>query len=641
MTIHRVPRSKPATARQLALCAALIAIACSCAVPTRDVAQSTQGSRVVAALPLSVAGVSYADVGREDHEAWGPSALRAADDGTFWIADAAADRLVHLDAQGKPLNGLSLAGHVVGARDVLVRDADLFVLDGSAMWPHVVRYSLDGALLEDVALPGAPESVIDGFLPSPDDRVLLHAGGVAVYELEKGAIAAEPHAFALGDRRFALEFADAESNDEIGHTLDIDTGRGTAHIELEHFVSSVRLLRAMPNGDSFFSLEEVAFEPKVLVDATVLHLDPGGNVLGRARVPVADQFVFVEHAVSVDPNGRLFALHTLESGAELVEVAWHDVLEPVLDQRAALAWQAQPDDAEEGSAGRGALPLLEQNGDVGATALALEAGACRTTKAMESKGFEYVNSATWLSKKNMDRANTRCEGRGVPRYFSEAKTTPKANRDAVCSGDSPGTGYECIRSVPYDWGGADTVASYQKAMGKNLQSGDIDTKLPVAENAGNTGIESCSHGTDCSGFVTRAWDIPSYYSGVSRATTKSLAKYSTSISDGKKSHPGCMPGKQMKNADPVQRAEITAGCKNASVKIQLGDILLKAGSHVTMFRKFGTASDLNVDSVKIDGKYPFHFEATESRSYDRVSYDHWPWSRFDSFEPRRFSQVCK
>lgn len=605
---------------------ALACTAAGCALPSAEPEAAAPDPGIVASLSLGEGEIHYANVGLEDHEAWGPSALRAADDGTFWIADAAANRLVHVGRDGHVAGAISLAGHVTGARDLLVRDNDLFVLDGSAMWPHVVRYSLAGSVLDDAELPSSAETLVDGFLPSPDGRVLLHAGGVAVFEWRDGVIAGTLEAYTLGAQRFGVEFPDVFGDDDIGHQVQLNVARGHALLSFDHFVSSVRLLRAMPNSETFWSLEEVTFDPQVLVDAIVLHLDAQGRVLGRARMPVADQFMFVEHDVSVNADGDAYLLHTMDDGAEIALIEWQDDLDPVLDERRAQAQQAHASDAVDAHAD---LPALGMEGGVGVTGEPLT-DTCRTAQSMVDVGFEYVNSATWLSSKNLDRANTRCAGRKVPRYITSQNTTTQ-NAGAQCSGTSPGSGYECIRSVPYDWGGVETVASYRTAMKAGKQAGDTDKT-----------VEECSHGIDCSGFVSRAWDLYDFYGKV-HAGTGQLGSYSKSISGGKTSHPGCMKGVSMPGkATPAQAAEITAGCNNSNVKIATGDILLLAGTHVTLFRKFGTASDKDLDGKKIaSGRFPFHFESTQSRGYDRVSYDHWPWARFDSYEPRRYKRVCQ
>jgi hypothetical protein len=615
----RANRKRPSIASLFGT--AVVCTTVGCAAPNAEPETPTGRVGTVAALSIGDGGITYADVGRDEREAWGPSALRAADDGTFWIADTAANRLVHVGRDGHVAGALSLAGNVVGARDLLVRNDDLFVLDGSAMWPHVVHYSLAGRVLDDAVLPSSAETLVDGFLPSPDGRVLLHAGGVAVFEWKDGVISSTLEPYALGGQRFGLDFPDVLGEDDIGHQVQLDTGRGQALLALDHFVSSVRLLRAMPNGESFWSLEEVVFDPQVLVDAIVLHIDVTGHVLGRARMPVADQHMFVEHPVSVDAQGRAYLLHTAESGAEIARVTWQVELEPVLDERVAQAEQTRAADEDP------QLPAVGE--EVGVTGEALTSDACRTAQSMMDKGFEYVNSATWLSSKNLDRANAKCAGRKVPRYITTQYAAAQ-NAGAQCSGTSPGSGNECIRSVPYDWGGADTVASYRTAMSNGKQAGDIDKT-----------IESCSHGVDCSGFVSRAWDLYDFY-GLTHAGTSQLGSYSKSISGGKPSHPGCVKGLSMPNTTTPQAAEITAGCENGNIKIAAGDILLYAGTHVTLFRKFGATTDNDLDGKEIaSGRFPFHFESTQSRRYDRVSYAHWPWARFDSYEPRRYNKVCQ
>jgi hypothetical protein len=196
--------------------------------------------------------------------------------------------------------------------------------------------------------------------------------------------------------------------------------------------------------------------------------------------------------------------------------------------------------------------VLGTDGNVGVTGEGLSVDACRTPQSMMDMVFEYVNSATWLSSKNMDRPNTKCAGRKVPRYITTTYAAVQ-NKGAVCSGASLGAGYECIRSVPYDWGGVDTVATYRTAMSAGSQAGDIDSNA----------VEACSRGIDCSGFVSRAWDLYTFY-GVKHAGTKQLGSYSKSISGGKTSHPGCVKGASMPGSSTApQAAEVTAGCKNS------------------------------------------------------------------------------
>src|SRR5688572_18338506 len=63
-------------------------------------------------VPRGEQGVHYADEEVEELRAWGPSAVRADADGSFWIADAAANRLVHIGEHGGYLGNIDLEGQV-------------------------------------------------------------------------------------------------------------------------------------------------------------------------------------------------------------------------------------------------------------------------------------------------------------------------------------------------------------------------------------------------------------------------------------------------------------------------------------------------------------------------------------------------
>jgi hypothetical protein len=111
------------------------------------------------------------------------------------------------------------------------------------------------------------------------------------------------------------------------------------------------------------------------------------------------------------------------------------------------------------------------------------------------------------------------------------------------------------------------------------QSGDIDT----------AGVESCSRGVDCSGFVSRVWQLSSKYS------TSTLPNISWELP--------------------------------ASSDLRRGDILNKAGSHVILFSDFGS-----------NGIYGY--ESTTYNAYDRVVYMYSAWSRLSGYSPRRYNSVC-
>jgi cell wall-associated NlpC family hydrolase len=66
------------------------------------------------------------------------------------------------------------------------------------------------------------------------------------------------------------------------------------------------------------------------------------------------------------------------------------------------------------------------------------------------------------------------------------------------------------RGMPYMWGGFDTPESFQRKLAEGKKAGDIATaeKRQLLE----AGVSRESTGIDCSGFVSRCWNLPQHYS---------------------------------------------------------------------------------------------------------------------------------
>jgi cell wall-associated NlpC family hydrolase len=563
----------------------------------------------IATLPLGLNGVGYEGINEAEVEPWGPSGLRVDNDGTLWLIDAAARRVIHFDRSGALLDVIPLDGMAVGPVDLYLHRSDLFLLDRAAMFPSVVRVSREGELVGMVALPAGLEASAQGFVANDDDRVLLSFGGTAVAEVlgnSGGLTIAAPEIYSREGRAIELSFPDATRDDEIGRELHVDIGNSQLAIRTQFFISSVALLAVKADGSFVLSMEEVTFDPVVLTDSTIWHVAADGAVLGKAREPVQAQRVFVPRGVALDREDALLALKTSFDGASVVELPWQSELVPVLGEMVDEERAFEVVETEQ--------PAKAAVQTVGDVAVATQAAtACVRREDMITRAFEYVNNWTWLSRKNVDRDNTRCAGRAVPRYFSTLKQAKAVNTPIGCVGSAPDIGYECIRSIPYDWGGWTTIANYARSMRTGAQAGDVDIAA----------IEGCSTGVDCSGLIGRLWrtnELPRADGQVvaARPTTRTLDKWSKAISAAT-GHPGC------------------ESCDNELVVLHQGDILLNPGVHVAMFRRFG---ETTIPEQKASGRFPFHLEATKGRGYDRAVYAAWPWTRYRSFQPRSFIHTC-
>lgn len=65
------------------------------------------------------------------------------------------------------------------------------------------------------------------------------------------------------------------------------------------------------------------------------------------------------------------------------------------------------------------------------------------------------------------------------------------------------------KGMPYKWGGFDTPESFRKGLAAGKKAGDIANTYKV--HADNAGISQESVGIDCSGFISRCWQLERHY----------------------------------------------------------------------------------------------------------------------------------
>jgi hypothetical protein len=488
---------------------------------------------VVFTIPVGQDGIEY-EGEHPEMLPWGPTAFTVSPDGSFWIADAAGNRLLHYSPAGSSLGMVNLAGQVVGIGDLAVTRSEVWVLDIASVIPQVLRLSPEGKLLERYEIPEGLrlEDGLSGIAVGDQGEVLIEReGGASVSRfLDAGGrvdILPLP-GYTHRGQLYAARPANLASGD-AGRGF-ITVGEVQIEITTTHSLGGLHLLGFHPDGSFYVVVEEVAVQGAIQVDQVVRRYGIAGDLLGLARIPLAEQHTYVAHNLAVGPDGAVYALITRPERVEVWRLRFCHALAPVLPPVPA------------GASG--------SDGDVRGAVL-----ACVPRSSMMSTASGYRNNSKYLSATNTDGA---CSGRSKPRYIGGAGVYP---------------------SVAYDWGGWDTVSGYNGYMYPNTyQAGDI-----------NTSMESCSRGTDCSGFVSRVWQLPYKYS------TRTLPNVSWQL---------------------------------PSVSyLQPGDIMNKVDSHVVLFSGFGA-----------NGIYDY--ESTTYNAYDRVVYIYSSWSRLSGYVPRRYNNVC-
>jgi hypothetical protein len=501
-------------------------------------AQDGNGYEVVFTISDREDSTFYEGAGIPDMLTWGPSAFTVAPDGSFWIADTVGGNLLHYSPAGYPLGKIDLKGLIVGATDVEVSELGIWVLDQASIPPKVIYFSEDGTILAKYDLPSGLhlEDGLTGIALGDGGELLVEREGDA-YITQITDATGKPVEMVTTNgyiHKGKLFAAHAYGLNTTTHRRGtIFAGELHVEVETEYDLGGMQILGFGPKGDFFVVLEELALYPEIglQVDQTVRHYDAMGKYLRMARVPITEQYTYVEHGIALGPDGAVYTLATRPDRIDVLRLVFTESLDSILFEPSVTS---DPTDIQVESFG---------------------IDNCVSRDTMMSIASGYTGNSKYLSSTNTDGA---CSGRQKPRYLGGAGTYP---------------------SVSYDWNGFDTVSGFNGYMSPNTyQAGDI-----------NTSSEGCSRGVDCSGFVSRTWQLTSKYG------TCTLEDIST----------------QLPSRSNMLR----------------GDIYNKCGEHTVLFNSFGS-----------DGMWGF--ESTTYNSYDRVVYIYSKWTRFSGYNPRRYNNVC-
>jgi len=419
---------------------------------------------VMFSIPTGENGIHYEGGGAIDSLTWGPAAFTISNDGSFWIADTAGNRLLHYSLKGDFLEEIDLEELIVGATDLVVNNDVILVLDQSSLPPKVLRLTVKGDLLGSYDLPKGLylEDGLTGISLGEQGELLVERGfGERVTQLlnEKGNLIdkIETNGYFRNSILYSANTNGLASANPKHGTINI--GSETIEIDTTNDLGGIHILGFGVNEDFYVILEELALNPAIQVDQTIRHYDKKGYLLGISRMPLDEQYTYVAQNLAIGPDGNIYALATRPDHVDILRLNFFQKLSPILRN-----------------------PSVEANSYAiqGEESIAL---ACVTREKMINIASGYKNNSKDLNSTNINGA---CTGRLKPRYLT-----------------NPGT----YSSVSYDWGGFESVSQFNAYMTSNYQAGDI-----------NTTNEYCDRGVDCSGFASRVWQLTQHYSSCALET---------------------------------------------------------------------------------------------------------------------------
>lgn len=419
-----------------------------------------QNHEILFSIPVGDAGVHYSGIEHPDMLTWGPAAITVAPDGSFWIADTAGNQLLQYDAKGKLLNAINIEDSVIGAGDIAVTSKEIWLLDEASQPPKVVHMALDGKILNDYELPEGLhlDDGLSGIDLGEGDQILVEREGgskLTRFITSDGKVDPRPlEGYVYDGKVYMARPADLR----LENTANGLITAGGIHIDVAvaNDLGGLRILGRHTDGSFFVIVEEIVVDTALHVDQTVRHYSLSGELLGLARVPLAEQYTTVSHGLVVGSNGEVYVLITKPDRVEVQRLRFSKKLDPILST----------------------LPVMSTRDSV--VSIEYSPLACRSRDTMINTAFGYLSNLKYLNNTNINGA---CSNRTKPHYLT-----------------IPGN----YNSVSYDWGGFDTVSAWNNYMTNNYQAGDIDT------TGGDAG-EGCSRGVDCSGYVSRVWGLASKY----------------------------------------------------------------------------------------------------------------------------------
>lgn len=258
----------------------------------------------------------------------------------------------------------------------------------------------------------------------------------------------------------AIHYAFKRLDEGLGHrgVMQVFDTSGDILLEIpittEHLLGSVVFVNTDKYGNSYLAVEELLESSIVTVEKTIRKYDSNGKLLGIAKLPIEEYYTCPNTEVRVDEEGNIYHLVPSRDRVKLLKLNLSQNFTSSL--RKGISFK---------------LPKIE----LVKTVLACDGTISRNT--VWNTARSYITHSWYCNSSNY--YGSGCSGRTRPPYL-------------------PGPN-QWVTSLPYQWGGFDTVNGFDSKMGQNAAAGDAD---------GN----SCScpagvGGVDCSGYVSRCWDL--------------------------------------------------------------------------------------------------------------------------------------
>ena len=283
------------------------------------------GYELVFSLPVGEGGVQYRGLAAPEGLIEGPNVLGVFADGTFGLADPATSSLLRFSVDGQLLNRVELRAvgiHMLSG--MAVSNNDFMVLEaGFGPDPQIYRIyriTQGGQVSDTYDLPewARLDGGLSGISAWQTGEVLLEMGGSRTYLFvtAAGELAEQPVVAPLEIGVIRWSSVDGEQ----GYTLSTSFSYG---------LGGLRLLSPNRDGTFFVVREDVIDQQVIQVDQTVHWMNEQSEQLGLARMPQAESLYYVPGNLAVGPDGQVYGLIPHQDRLDVIRLIFYHQLEPL------------------------------------------------------------------------------------------------------------------------------------------------------------------------------------------------------------------------------------------------------------------------------------------------------------------------
>lgn len=518
-----------------------------------EVSKAEEGNKVLFEVKV---GSEKGEIGYQiepEVEPWGPSSFAVSPENNFYINDGVNREIDIFSPKGKWLGSIAYPDSVIGIADIIFYQGKLAALDLASQPPKIVLFDLKSRKISQSfeLEPQLVESA-SGLNVSADGSLSIkqaESKEVAVLKngkLIKNLIASEKLTSNQLKGEIKIKSAEFQSNPHQAE-IEITSGGSKKKISLtsDENLGCLSYLGSDSNNNLIFSVEEFKMKPEIEVKKSVKKFDAQANLLAEGSYPLNECQVFNFQRSLIATEGKIYAMVPRKSKVSIEEVKLEPVSSAELVSNYFKTKRVRFREFLNKLAELFRLPCPEP------AMAGIPEGWSRNDA--NNLAWDYYENSWYCSYANYTRS---CPNNTRPRYITSY------NR--------------YYSSVPYKWGGWHTIGQFNSAMNDGKDAGDIDTSA----------VSSCTYGVDCSGFVSRLWQL-----GEKRSTYT------------------------------IDNSDIAYSIPTESVT--LGDILNKPGSHVVFVRY-------------ISGNGVQTWESTKTNSYDRVVTMWRSWANLNGYKAYRY-----